>query len=344
MGGRPRTAPEQQCHKHPGSQVRSIGTYTASTGVRRRYRCVPSGGARHDFSVAEGQQARVWTPPPACPQHPSGKVVRAGVYGTRTSRPRQRYRCTPPGEDAKAHVFTPPLPRDHVHAGDSGCAFCGELRGFHHGEQAVGRRQSWPVSIVARTLDDLARGTSYADASMRALRIAETDAEKAGAGRYRRKRRTKAEIEADRKEAADTASEQPPGDEPEPALEPGPDPGPVHTEAAAGEGALDAPVKRKGRRKSAASRAASNAWHIAADWVPAYGPVIWEPVEARLREAALAERARLDALRAAGELLVREAGGLVTDFTGRDIGVEHTSVVAGNPAVQAWLLGVVMNG
>lgn len=44
---------------------------------------------------------------------------------------------------------------------------------------------------------------------------------------------------------------------------------------------------------------------------------------------------------AAGVLLVREAGGKVTDFGGRDIGVEHTAVVAGNPAIHAWLLGVV---
>ncbi|MEO7986566.1 MAG: inositol monophosphatase family protein [Gemmatimonadales bacterium] len=46
---------------------------------------------------------------------------------------------------------------------------------------------------------------------------------------------------------------------------------------------------------------------------------------------------------AAGVLLVREAGGLVTDFAGRDVGVEHTSIVAGNPAIQAWLLDVVMH-
>jgi myo-inositol-1(or 4)-monophosphatase len=32
----------------------------------------------------------------------------------------------------------------------------------------------------------------------------------------------------------------------------------------------------------------------------------------------------------AGVLLIREAGGVVTDVTGREIGVEHTSVVAGN--------------
>jgi len=41
---------------------------------------------------------------------------------------------------------------------------------------------------------------------------------------------------------------------------------------------------------------------------------------------------------AAGTLLIREAGGIVTDLSGRDIGIEHTGVVAGNPAIHAWLL------
>lgn len=41
---------------------------------------------------------------------------------------------------------------------------------------------------------------------------------------------------------------------------------------------------------------------------------------------------------AAGTLLVRESGGHVTDLAGRDIAVEHTPVVAGNPAIHAWLL------
>jgi myo-inositol-1(or 4)-monophosphatase len=41
---------------------------------------------------------------------------------------------------------------------------------------------------------------------------------------------------------------------------------------------------------------------------------------------------------AAGTLLIREAGGVVTDFAGRDIGVEHSGVVAGNPVIHAWLL------
>jgi myo-inositol-1(or 4)-monophosphatase len=41
---------------------------------------------------------------------------------------------------------------------------------------------------------------------------------------------------------------------------------------------------------------------------------------------------------AAGTLLIREAGGVVTDFSGRDIGIEHTGVVAGNPAIHVWLI------
>jgi myo-inositol-1(or 4)-monophosphatase len=43
---------------------------------------------------------------------------------------------------------------------------------------------------------------------------------------------------------------------------------------------------------------------------------------------------------AAGTLLIREAGGMVTDFSGRDIGIEHTGVVAGNPVIHRWLLGI----
>ncbi len=44
---------------------------------------------------------------------------------------------------------------------------------------------------------------------------------------------------------------------------------------------------------------------------------------------------------AAGLLLIREAGGVATDLSGRTIGVEHTGVVAGNPAIHAWLLKVL---
>jgi myo-inositol-1(or 4)-monophosphatase len=41
---------------------------------------------------------------------------------------------------------------------------------------------------------------------------------------------------------------------------------------------------------------------------------------------------------AAGILLVREAGGVVTDLAGAPARVGHTGVVAGNPTLQPWLL------
>jgi len=47
---------------------------------------------------------------------------------------------------------------------------------------------------------------------------------------------------------------------------------------------------------------------------------------------------------AAGCLLIREAGGVVTDFGGRDVGIEHSGVVAGNPAMHQWLLAILRPG
>lgn len=41
---------------------------------------------------------------------------------------------------------------------------------------------------------------------------------------------------------------------------------------------------------------------------------------------------------AAGIVLVREAGGLVTDLAGQAVGADHGPLVAGNPAMHAWLL------
>lgn len=41
---------------------------------------------------------------------------------------------------------------------------------------------------------------------------------------------------------------------------------------------------------------------------------------------------------AAGTLLVREAGGIVTDASGNQEMVRHTSIVAGSPAMHSWLM------
>ena len=44
---------------------------------------------------------------------------------------------------------------------------------------------------------------------------------------------------------------------------------------------------------------------------------------------------------AAGTLLIREAGGVVTDAEGREFGVAHGPVVAGNPVIHRWLLEAI---
>ena len=44
---------------------------------------------------------------------------------------------------------------------------------------------------------------------------------------------------------------------------------------------------------------------------------------------------------AAGTLLVREAGGIVTDLTNAPAAVAHTAIVAGNPAMHRWLLNTL---
>ncbi|HSR26651.1 MAG TPA: hypothetical protein VLW53_24080, partial [Candidatus Eisenbacteria bacterium] len=195
--GRPRTAPVVPCPTHPASRVVAIGIFATAAGGRRRYRCTPDGAPRHSFSVPLVPPASVdrpWAPPPRCEQHRDEPhhVIRFGRYASSTPQPRQRYRCTRRlldedgspvlDEDGKPvllrHVFTPALPRDHVHPGEGGCAECEELRGTHHGETAVARRHAWPTRIVARGLLELSLGGSYADVSRWALRTAQAAADR----------------------------------------------------------------------------------------------------------------------------------------------------------------------
>lgn len=55
-----------------------------------------------------------------------------------------------------------------------------------------------------------------------------------------------------------------------------------------------------GKHRNIKAQQARNRWHTAADWVEVFGPVLFAAVDARLRAQALAERARLDAMLAAG--------------------------------------------
>ena len=271
--GRPRRllAPPCPDPAHAGSTVASKGVRDTKAGTKRRYVCRPAGGEQHWFSVLvveAGGLVAPWSPPPACGEHPGGHVVRDGTYGSR-ARPRQRYRCYPDRTDRDSfHRFTPPLPREHVVAGDDQCDECDEHRGVHHGEMSVARRHSWPARIVARALAELSAGGSYGDVSRWALR-AVGRAPSGGAGN-------------DDVELV------------EPAVE-------AHDEDSDGDEGVEREVRSE-KPKSRGTAASNNAWHIAADWTEAFAPAIFGPLEDRLRRAALTERQQLDELRAQGKL------------------------------------------
>lgn len=299
--GRRRTVEAALCFEHPRSHVVAVGTRQTASGLRRDYRCTPAVGEPHKFSVAVVADARAaaarWSPPPPCAAHPDSKVIRFGTYGSKTSKPRQRYQCTP-ADGTKPHTFTPPLPRDHVHEGEEHCAHCEELRGVHRGEPAVARRHTWSARIVVRGLEMLARGDSYADVGRWARRVTGTTRTRTAGG---------GQADSDTELAEDLADDAPSLFEPEPSAD--------DTD---GGGPTTARSKRAG---SAAAREAKNAWHIAADWVEAFAPVVFAPVEAELRTWALSERERLEEQVGNGEVLEEPQVVLVDDLPvyGRDL-------------------------
>lgn len=283
------------CFEHPGSKVTSEGTRSSSKGQVRRYRCVPRVGEPHRFSVPQGRRVVAPDAPPPCPTHSGSKVVRAGTYGKRTAKRRQRYRCTP-ADGSKPHRFTPPLPRDHVHEGVDHCEHCEEMRGVHRGDTAVARRHTWPTRIVVRGLEQLAAGASYAEVGRWAQRVGRNDDEPGDENDADEDLSGDDPVEEDRDPFAPLdATDDDTGEEPE------------------GE--------RSGRRSSARARAARNSWHVGADWVEAFAPVVYEPVDDLLRSAAHRERGRLDEMWANGEVLERPQVVLVDDVPvyGRDL-------------------------
>jgi len=180
----------------------------------------------------------------------------------------------------------------------------------------VARRHSWSSRIVARGLEQLSRGASYAEVGRWALRVGGTPA----------------------------------GSSPSPVLDPLLDPevepllepasaqdpesgsgisgrsaaGAAVTAPATVDAALDpdAPPVKKRRRVSPSSKASHSAWHVAAGWTEAFAPVVYADVEQRLRHGAVTERARLDARLAAGRPLDRPQVLLLDELPvyGREIG------------------------
>lgn len=252
MAGR-RTVSEAVCPDHEDGRVTAHGSFVTTQGRTQRFRCASGDGDEHTFSVKAPSPAELLAghgvAPPVCPEHPGSHVVRWGTYGTTTGKRRQRYKCSP-ADGSSPHRFTPVLPRECVRHGAEQCDTCDEVRGLHRGETAVARTHSWNTRTVARGLEMLAMGQSYASVSRWALRTSGT-----------RATRTR------------TAAKQTPSKQP--------------------------------KTRSEASRLSRNAWHVAADWCEAFAPVVFDPLDRRLRAAALAERERLDGLREAGAALDR---------------------------------------
>ena len=197
-------------------------------------------------------------PAPACSEHAGSSVVRNGMYGTGARR-RQRYLCQPAG-DERAHTFTPPLTREVVDVGTEACAACDELLSPHRGMLTGARHTPWTLALYARVLSDLSLGASYSSTSlmMRAHR-----------DRSRRHLHEAHGLNLESFVGADLR--------PAPAV-------------------VDAPAAGSGQRMTpgGARTHGQSAWHLAADVVEQYSPLLWRRVEEVMRERDLAQRARND--------------------------------------------------
>jgi hypothetical protein len=259
----------------------------------RQFVCSRGLRDQHTFTITTADDRPVIArrdPCPPCEFHPTGHITRAGSYGTSAEKRKQRYLCDGAGE-VPPHYFTPPLPRAQVKPGCR-CPNCQEFIPVHHGEAATARKHRWPPKVIALTLKMLATGTSYGEASIEARKAVGLDTPDP-----RRIKRVKPldtpvpeEFEfAERDDCPPEPDDLFTLDTPEP---------PRY------EGTVVTGPSRR-RAPSLAALKARRAWHLAADWVEVFSPIIWDPLEARLRATALAEQARLDADAQAGRPLVR---------------------------------------
>lgn len=172
------------------SQVQGFGRRVIGDQTSQRYRCVSaskSGGAHYfvvplDASDEPVVSRPTWHRPPRCPQHPKGRVVRAGTYGRgKADRLRQRYRCDHgpehtdacrPGCAGGPHRFTPPLARRWIegHGFADACDICAQPRGVHHGEPNAARGYTFTSTTVAAGLIRTSGGDTYGEVGKWALR------------------------------------------------------------------------------------------------------------------------------------------------------------------------------
>lgn len=338
---RPRSVAQVACPAHRRSEVRGGGPRRRKDGgTSQRFECKPdAGGTVHYFTVRTDATPEVLealaAPAPPSPCHPGAPTRIGSPYGKKTPKERQRYWCEPTGQ--KRHQFTPVLPREHVHRDGAVCTICGEVRNPHRGETTSARKHTWNTQHVAEGLRDTATGTTYAQTSRDALKKLGVDLTKPRR-RHMPKARvvtsTAATVSGTVSAAAVSSTssaaaafslrvkEVPKrvdlqvtqsGDFASWAGVPVPPSAPKKGRKQPAARGFSMKLRYKAKRRSRPADESRNVWHIAADWVEAFGPVIWTPIEERLRAAAMAERARLDALIAAGQPLVRPQVWLLDD-------------------------------
>ena len=98
---------------------------------------------------------------PACGEHPGGRVVKNGTYGSGNDR-RQMFRCIP--TQGKPHKFAGALPRlvNESHS----CDHCENTVASHQGPRVV-QRYEFPVAQAAGALVMIGQGVSYTETADR---------------------------------------------------------------------------------------------------------------------------------------------------------------------------------
>ena len=151
--------------KHKDSKVHSRGKVVNKAGTWVQFHCLKPSGGHHYFRVlasADGAAHITFTKPPTCPEHTKSKIVRNGTKGTGAAK-RQSYRCTP-SDSVPSHYFSPPLTREAV-APMSACSGCDELLSPHRGSLTASRHTPWTLAAVVQALNNLSLGLSYAAVS-----------------------------------------------------------------------------------------------------------------------------------------------------------------------------------
>lgn len=309
-----RSVPIVVCPDHRGSTVQGWGKRSVSGVLYQRYRCraaSKSGGTHYLLAPVGGGEILIlrpaWTRPPRCAKHPTGRVTRHGPYGEKKAgRIRQRYLCEPGCPDH-------PIPCPADCANESRCRThrtkpCSPTcRAAHHCSEhpercpktCPRRPHAFTPPLPRRWIE----GHGFEDACEHCEQPRSVHHGEQNAARHHSFTSLTVAAGIIRMSGGDTYSET-------------------------GQWALR---QRKGKvakrasgsapRKPASRARANNAWHIAADWVETFAPVLYNPLDAELRAKAMAERARLDAeIRAGGPLtkpIIWVADEMVIGKTGR---------------------------